>query len=74
MLFRSKMDPCIPSSWSGYEISWLFGRTRYEISVSNPKHLCRGVVSAQLDGAAADPSAIALIDDGATHRVSLVLG
>jgi cyclic beta-1,2-glucan synthetase len=69
-----EMDPCIPSSWPEYEISWLVGRTRYVISVSNPGHRCRGIASAELDGAPADPRAIALVDDGATHQVRLVLG
>jgi cyclic beta-1,2-glucan synthetase len=69
-----EMDPCIPSSWPEYEISWLYGRTRYVIVVSNPGHRCRGVASAELDGAAVDPRAIALIQDGGTHKVRLVMG
>jgi cyclic beta-1,2-glucan synthetase len=69
-----EFDPCIPSSWAGYEISWLFGRTRYEIRVSNPAHRCRGIAAAELDGAPVDPRAIALVDDGATHAVSVVMG
>ena len=69
-----EMDPCIPSSWSEYEVSWLFGRTRYVISMANPEHRCRGVASAALDGAPADPRAIVLSDDGATHAVRLVMG
>ena len=69
-----EMDPCIPSSWGEYEISWQFGRTRYVITVSNPEHRCLGVATAQFDGAPADPRALALIDDGGTHRVRLVMG
>ena len=69
-----EMDPCIPSSWGEYEISWQFGRTRYVITVSNPEHRCHGVATAQFDGAPADPRALALIDDGGTHRVRLVMG
>jgi cyclic beta-1,2-glucan synthetase len=69
-----EMDPCIPSSWSEYEVAWRLGRTRYEIAVSNPDHRCRGIAEATLDGAPADPRAIALVDDGGTHRVKLVLG
>ena len=30
------VDPCIPSSWPGYEITWRFQSTRYQISVVNP--------------------------------------
>ncbi len=69
-----ELDPCIPSSWPEYAIVWRFGRTRYEIAVSNPERLCRGVASAELDGAPVDPQAIPLVDDGSTHRVTLVLG
>jgi cyclic beta-1,2-glucan synthetase len=69
-----EIEPCIPSSWAEYEIVWTFQSARYEISVSNPDHVCRGVVSAELDGALVDASAIALVDDGRTHRVMVVLG
>jgi cyclic beta-1,2-glucan synthetase len=71
---RFEVDPCIPSSWSEYEVSWRFGRTRYEITVSNPDHRCRGIAEASLDGAPVQPRAIPLVDDGGTHRVGLVLG
>jgi cyclic beta-1,2-glucan synthetase len=69
-----QMDPCIPSSWSEYAIAWRYGRTRYEIVVSNPAHRCRGIAEARLDGALVDPRAIPLIDDGVTHRVQLLMG
>jgi cyclic beta-1,2-glucan synthetase len=68
-----EMDPCIPSSWPDYEIVWRFGRTRYEIAVSNPERRCRGIAEAELDGAPVDPRAIPLVDDGRTHQVRLVL-
>jgi cyclic beta-1,2-glucan synthetase len=69
-----EMDPCVPSSWPGYTITWRFGRTRYQISVANPERRCRGIALAELDGVAVDPRAIALLDDGGTHDVRLVLG
>jgi cyclic beta-1,2-glucan glucanotransferase len=69
-----KIDPCIPSSWPEYAIVWRFGRTRYEIRVSNPERRCRGVAGAELDGAPVDPKAIPLVDDGVTHRVRVALG
>jgi cyclic beta-1,2-glucan synthetase len=68
------VEPCIPSSWPEYSIAWRFGRTRYEISVSNPERRCRGVATARIDGLPVDASAIPLRDDGRTHRVMLVLG
>ena len=70
------IDPCIPARWPGFEISYRYGATRYEIAVENPRNVCRGVASAELDGnaLAADPAQIALVDDGATHRVRIILG
>jgi len=69
-----ELDPCIPTVWPGYSLSWRFGRTRYEITVENPEGRCRGVAEAQLDGEPVDPRRIPLRDDGAEHRVRLVIG
>ncbi len=69
-----EIDPCIPSSWPEYTIAWRFGRTRYDIRVSNPERRCRGIAEAELDGAPVDSHAIPLTDDGGTHEVRLVLG
>jgi cyclic beta-1,2-glucan synthetase len=71
---KFQVEPCIPSSWSEYEIVWRFGRTRYEITVSNPEGRCRGVSEAELDGSPVDPRALPLSDDGVTHRVRVVMG
>jgi cyclic beta-1,2-glucan synthetase len=68
------VDPCIPSSWTNYSIVWRVLRTRYEIRVSNPERVCRGVVRAEVDGVRVDPAAIPLVDDGGTHAVSVILG
>jgi len=69
-----ELDPCIPAAWPEFSLTWTLGRTRYEITVSNPQHLCRGIADVRLDGAACDPAAIPLVDDGTTHRVELVMG
>ena len=69
-----ELDPCIPTAWPEYSIVWRFGRTGYEIFVSNPEHRCRGIAAAELDGNPVDPAAIPLVDDGATHRLRVVVG
>src|SRR6266542_2696400 len=69
-----ELDPCIPTSWPESAITWRLGRTRYDISVSNPERRCRGIASAQLDGVPVDPRAVPLVEDGAVHEVRLVLG
>jgi len=75
------IDPCLPEAWPGYEIA--FRRrgnsntiTRYEITVENPRHVSRGVVRAELDGAelAKGAALIPLVDDGQIHRLRVELG
>ncbi|MGA7992758.1 MAG: glucoamylase family protein [Thermoanaerobaculia bacterium] len=68
------IDPCIASSWPSCSLEWRFGRARYTIVVENPERSCRGVASATLDGRPVAPDAVPLVDDGAEHRVHVVLG
>ena len=69
-----ELDPCIPTVWPGYRLTWRFGRTRYEVVVENPERRCRGVAEAELDGAPVDARRIPIEDDGGAHRVRVVIG
>jgi len=66
--------PCVPRAWPGFEI--LRHRSaRYDIAVENPHGVSRGVARIELDGVALPAAApIPLADDGARHRVRVVLG
>jgi cyclic beta-1,2-glucan synthetase len=70
------LAPCVPRTWRRFDIVYRHRSARYEIVVENPNGVSRGVVSGELDGAAltGDPRRIPLADDGATHRVRVVLG
>jgi cyclic beta-1,2-glucan synthetase len=70
------IDPCIPRAWPGFEIEFRYHSARYQIVVENPRGVSRGVATVELDGQALtdDGAAIPLADDGATHRVRVVLG
>ncbi|MDO8363939.1 MAG: glucoamylase family protein [Actinomycetota bacterium] len=75
------IDPCIPRAWPGFEISFRYHSSRYQIVVENPRGLSRGVVSVELDDEVLanevlwnGKAAIPLADDGRTHRVRVVLG
>ena len=52
------------------------GGARYAISVENPLGVCRGILAIKLDGQmlSGKPALIPLLDDGASHRVQIVLG
>ncbi len=69
------IDPCMPRAWKRFEIRYRHGATLYRISVENPNGVCRGVARKSLDGKPLSAEAlIPLSDDGAEHRVDVVLG
>jgi cyclic beta-1,2-glucan synthetase len=70
------IDPCIPRSWKGFELTYKQNQTTYEIKVENPNNVNRGVKTVQLDNQqlAASKAQIPLTDDGTTHQVRIVLG
>ena len=69
------IDPCIPRNWPGYSITFRYHSATYNISVENPRSVCRGVVLTEIDGKpAAAPCNIPLADDGIEHNVRIVLG
>ena len=70
------VDPCIPKAWPRFEIDFRHGTARYEITVENPRSVNRGVTGVELDGRylSGGSARIPLVDDGATHRVRVVLG
>ncbi len=68
------IQPCIPETWSDYQINIMFGSARFEINIQNPQHVSTGVKSLELDGNPQPESSFALTDDGLTHQVRVVLG
>jgi len=69
-------DPCVPKTWSHFEIVFRFRSARYEINVENPRGVSRGVSRADIDGLVLPqrPVRVPLVDDGTTHRLSVTLG
>jgi cyclic beta-1,2-glucan synthetase len=70
------IDPCIPRAWRGFEIAFRYHGSRYEIVVTNPSGVSRGVSSMEVDGTRlpSGSATVTLTDDGATHRIRVVLG
>ncbi|MGH8946382.1 MAG: GH36-type glycosyl hydrolase domain-containing protein [Acidimicrobiia bacterium] len=72
---RLVIDPCIPRAWRGFEIAFRYHSSRYEIQVSNPSGVSRGVVGLIMDDTILPPEAgLELVDDGSTHQVRVTLG
>jgi cellobiose phosphorylase len=68
------IDPCIPGLWSGYEMTYTFGKTSYRIFVDNPNGVNCGVKKIKLDGKILTGGEVPLVDDGNNHSVHLRMG
>jgi len=67
---RLVMSPCLPADWPGYALEYRFGRTLYQVEVTQ----VRGAVEAaevRLDGALQGDRSVPLLDDGRPHRVEV---
>jgi len=70
------LDPCIPRWWPGYQITFRYHSSRYELVVENPRGANWGITRITADGRelSKDERVVALMDDGKTHRIEVVLG
>lgn len=69
-----RIDPCIPRDWSGYELAYRDGETRYQIYVENPDGVNRGVRQVTQDGEILPGGVIPLLGDGREHKVHVQMG
>ena len=67
-------NPCIPSSWDGFSIRRKFRGATYNINVSNPEHVSKGVKSISLDGKAITGLTVTKMEAGQNYKVDVVLG
>jgi cyclic beta-1,2-glucan synthetase len=69
-----RIEPCIPAAWDGFEITVRrSGGTSYVVRVENPHRGTRGVERLEVDGRPVEGTGVAMIDDGMTHQVRVVL-
>lgn len=69
-----KIDPSIPSAWDGFKATRQFRNATYNITVTNPSHISKGVKSVTVDGNAIEGNVLPVFGDGKTHEVAVVLG
>jgi len=66
--------PTIPSGWSGFSLTYRYGRTTYHIRVDNPQGVQQGVQEVTLDGVSLPGEHIRLSPDGGEHAVHVRMG
>ena len=69
-----RIDPCIPTSCEGFSVHRRFRDADYEITVSNPGHVSKGVASLSLNGIPLEGNLIPVCPAGSVNKVKAVLG
>jgi len=67
------IDPCIPADWDGFTVQRQWRGATYQITVKNPNHVQKGVVSITLDGAAITGT-VPIQPAGSHHQIEVVMG
>lgn len=68
------VNPSIPKDWDGFKFSRKFRGATYNITVSNPDHISKGVKSLTVNGAAIDGFVVPTQPEGSTVEVDVVMG
>jgi cyclic beta-1,2-glucan synthetase len=68
------IEPCLPESWPGYEMTYHRGKTEYDIKVESRGPQTRGVTTVEADGTLLPLNEITLTDDGMHHEIRIVVG
>ena len=69
-----RVDPCIPPSWDGFEVTLARPQgTEYVVVVTNPHGTSRGVARLELDGAVLEGNTVPLVEDGRRHDVRVMM-
>ncbi|WP_270168571.1 GH36-type glycosyl hydrolase domain-containing protein [Paenibacillus sp. SYP-B4298] len=69
-----RIDPCIPKAWSGFSIVREFRGNTFNITISNPSGVSKGVASLKVDGKLLEGNTIPVSGSGGTYQVEVVLG
>jgi cyclic beta-1,2-glucan synthetase len=68
------IDPCIPTHWGSYTLTYQYLTSTYTILIENPEGLNKGIKKIFVDGMLIAGNQISLMDDGLTHEVSVIMG
>lgn len=66
------IDPCIPSEWKEFQVKRIWRGAEYDIRISNPEGVMKGVIEVSLDGEMV--SKIPALEPGSKHIVEVIMG
>lgn len=68
------IDPCIPSLWDKFNVTRKYRGSTYNITVSNPKHICKGIKKVLINGDEFTGNKIPVYNDGKVYNIQVELG
>ena len=69
-----RIDPCIPDSWGEYTIKRSFRNAIYNITIKNPDHVSKGIVSIECDGEKIEGNILPVFNANTEHDITVLLG
>ncbi len=69
-----RCDPCIPSSWESFKITRTFRKADYQIQISNPDHVSKGVKNIFVNGEQIEGDTLPVLAPGTTNNINVILG
>lgn len=67
------VNPCIPKNWKGFYVQRKFRGTEYQIEVTNPNRVSKGVKELWIDGEKSEGNTIP-IQENANCKVKVIMG
>lgn len=68
------IEPCIPNHWKEFNITRKFRGSTYQIKISNPNSVSKGVTKIVMDGDILNGNILPVFNDGKTHLVEVFMG
>ncbi|MEO5952526.1 MAG: glycosyl transferase family 36, partial [Chloroflexia bacterium] len=68
------VEPCIPSTWPGYKLTYKHGTSSYHITIENEQGETSRSGTVELVGMPLPDGKVPLLDDGKRHEVRVALG
>lgn len=68
------VNPCIPSSWNGFKVTRKYRGATYNITVTNPNHVSKGVAALTLNGSPVSGHVVPPQQAGTVCNVEVTLG
>ncbi|MBO6140405.1 MAG: glycosyl transferase [Ruminococcus sp.] len=69
-----KIDPSIPEAWDGFKATRKFRGNTYNITITNPDHVSKGIKSVTCDGVKVSGNVLPVFEAGTEHTVEVIMG